>query len=265
MLFFPRLRRQAKWVFLLLAIVFAGGFVFFGVGSGSSGLGDLFSGNFGSLFGGSSGPSISKLQKTVAKNPSDADSWLKLARALEQKNRTDEAVTALETYTALRPKNAIGWQELATQYLTQAQNYYTQGIAYQTELAGVFGPGIGTPSDSFLAQEFQKNPLYAALTAALSQKIGELQAKLQSTLKQRAGAYERSVNALPANDPGLAGAVFTWARAADDAQDYPTALKAYQRYVRLAPDGPLARDARSRIKELKKLVQAQQASATPAG
>src|SRR5205809_1132558 len=40
-MFFPRLRRQAKWVFVLLVFVFAGGFVFFGVGSGSTGLGDL--------------------------------------------------------------------------------------------------------------------------------------------------------------------------------------------------------------------------------
>src|SRR5216110_1456005 len=39
-MFFPRLRRQAKWVFVLLVFVFAGGFVFFGVGSGSTGLGD---------------------------------------------------------------------------------------------------------------------------------------------------------------------------------------------------------------------------------
>ena len=31
-MFFPRLRRQAKWVFLFLALVFALGFVGFGVG-----------------------------------------------------------------------------------------------------------------------------------------------------------------------------------------------------------------------------------------
>ena len=36
-MFFPKLRKHAKWVFVLLAIVFAGGFVFLGVGSGSNG------------------------------------------------------------------------------------------------------------------------------------------------------------------------------------------------------------------------------------
>src|SRR2546423_13452764 len=53
-MFFPRLRRQAKWVFLLLAVIFAGGFVFFGVGSGSTGLGDLLRGKF-NIFGSNSG------------------------------------------------------------------------------------------------------------------------------------------------------------------------------------------------------------------
>jgi cytochrome c-type biogenesis protein CcmH/NrfG len=44
-LFFVRLRKNARWVFIFLALVFAGGFVFFGVGSGSTGVSDLFSGN----------------------------------------------------------------------------------------------------------------------------------------------------------------------------------------------------------------------------
>ena len=48
-MFFPRLRRQAKWVFVLLALVFAFGFVAFGVGSGSTGISDILRGNF---FGG---------------------------------------------------------------------------------------------------------------------------------------------------------------------------------------------------------------------
>ena len=43
-MFFPRLRRRAKWVFLFLALSFGLGFVVFGVGTGISGtsLGDIF-------------------------------------------------------------------------------------------------------------------------------------------------------------------------------------------------------------------------------
>ena len=45
-LFFTRLRGHAKWAFALLAVVFAGSFVFLGVGSGNAGLGDVFSNVF---------------------------------------------------------------------------------------------------------------------------------------------------------------------------------------------------------------------------
>src|SRR5262245_18480989 len=43
-LFFSRLRGQAKWMFVLLALVFGVGFVVFGVGGGIPGtsLGDIF-------------------------------------------------------------------------------------------------------------------------------------------------------------------------------------------------------------------------------
>src|ERR687886_137900 len=71
-MFFPRLRAQAKWVFVFLAAVFALGFVFFGVGSGSTGLGDILRGNF-NIFGSSSGTSTSsavkKALKRTEKNP----------------------------------------------------------------------------------------------------------------------------------------------------------------------------------------------------
>ena len=55
-MFFPRLRRQAKWVFVFLALVFAIGFVAFGVGSGSTGISDILRGNF---FGGGTSTSAS--------------------------------------------------------------------------------------------------------------------------------------------------------------------------------------------------------------
>ena len=52
-LFFGRLRSHAKWAFVFLAVIFAGGFVFLGVGTGSgSGLGDVFS----NIFTGGGGP-----------------------------------------------------------------------------------------------------------------------------------------------------------------------------------------------------------------
>lgn len=242
--------------------MFAGGFIFFGVGSGSAGIGDLFRGDFGGIFGGSSsgGTSISKLQKSVAKNPGDAESWRKLGEALQAKNRTAEAVAALEQYTGLRPKDSTGWQEIANLYLIQAQNYYVQIGEVQTQLDSLPGPPPGVPPDSFLAREFQKNSLYAAIADELNKKLSDLEAKFGSVLRQREGAWGRAVTTLPASDPSLPGIVFQWARAAEDAQDYQTALKAYRRYLQLVPEGDLAPDAKAAIKRIKQILQAQKAT-----
>src|SRR5262245_16121062 len=100
-LFFQRIRRQAKWVFVFLAFVFAGSFVIYGVGSGSTGIGDLLRGNFGGIFGGGSSsgsPSVGKAQKEIAKNPKNAQAYRDLARAYEQKRNDTGAVAALQSY-----------------------------------------------------------------------------------------------------------------------------------------------------------------------
>src|SRR5919202_3401468 len=84
-MFFPRLRRQAKWVFVFLALVFALGFVFFGVGSGSTGIGDLLKGNF-NLFGGGGGTQSSGVKKALKRtheHPKDPAAWNALATAYQ--------------------------------------------------------------------------------------------------------------------------------------------------------------------------------------
>jgi hypothetical protein len=97
-MFFPRLRRQAKWVFLFLALVFALGFVGFGVGAGGVGVGDIFR----DASGGSGVPSISEAEKRVSENPRDAAAFRDLATA-HQSAGTDDAIEALENFVALRP------------------------------------------------------------------------------------------------------------------------------------------------------------------
>src|SRR3954452_20272696 len=87
-LFFMRLRRQAKWVYVLLAVLFAITFAFLGVGSGTNGLDQLFSGlNF---FGGG-GPSVSKAKKPIRDHPNEAKGFRDLATAYEAKGDTADA------------------------------------------------------------------------------------------------------------------------------------------------------------------------------
>ena len=78
-MFFPRLRRHSKWMFLLLALFFGLGFVLFGVGASGTGLGDLFRNNHG----GSGGNSVKSALKATEKNPKDAKAWQDLATAYE--------------------------------------------------------------------------------------------------------------------------------------------------------------------------------------
>ena len=96
-LFFTRLRKRAKWVFIFLAVVFGLSFALFGVGSsvgGGGGLQDIFNGIRG---GGSGTPSVSKAQKATQKNPKDAQAWNDLASAYDLNGDYVSAIPAWVT------------------------------------------------------------------------------------------------------------------------------------------------------------------------
>src|ERR1043166_6385899 len=95
-LFFARLRRHTKWMFVLLALVFGVGFVAFGVGSGSTGIGDILRGNF---FGGGGDSVDSQIQaepKKIPAKPGDMQPYIDLAGLYRQKQDTASAIRTLE-------------------------------------------------------------------------------------------------------------------------------------------------------------------------
>ena len=115
-MFFPRLRRHAKWMFVFLAIALGGGFVLFGVGAGGTGVGDIFRGG-----GASSGvPSISSAEKKTREKPKDVQAWRDLSTALQTDGKTAEAVVAQERVVELAPKDTDALRELAALHLAQA-------------------------------------------------------------------------------------------------------------------------------------------------
>jgi hypothetical protein len=115
-MFFPRLRRHAKWMFLFLALAFGLGFVGFGVGAGGIGVGDVFR----DAAGGTSVPSVSDAEQRVLDNPKDAQAFKDLATAHQADDNIDEAIEAMQSYVALRPRDTDGLRELAALYLQQA-------------------------------------------------------------------------------------------------------------------------------------------------
>lgn len=250
-LFFSRLRVHAKWMFVVLAAVFALGFVIFGVGSGSTGISDALQNafNFG---GGSSGPSISSLKHKTAAHPKDPTAWRDLATAYEQKQQTGNAISALKRYTALRPKDTSALQELASQYSSLANTYSTQAqdaqAAVQTADPGsIFAP----PSTTALGRAFTdpsklQDPIAAALSQQATTRATTVYQKLTSVEAQAESTYRK----LAKLDPTDASTQVQLGQAAQAANDTKTAIAAYRRFLELAPTDPLAPQVRAVLKQL---------------
>ena len=163
-------RRVIKVIYIMLAVVMAGGLIFFGVGSNQQGglfdaINPFSSGN------GSSGNSqietqIKELEEKVKANPDKAQDWAQLAALRVQaaqavgnfdsdsgnvtfsdksRERLEEAGQAWQRYLALKPKNRDA------------------AIAAQMVLA--YGPeGINSPIKAFEAQQIVTNarPTFAS-------------------------------------------------------------------------------------------------------
>ncbi len=249
---------HAKWAFVLLALVFAVGFVVFGVGSGSTGVSSALQNafNFG---GGSGGASISKLEKQTAKNPLDAKAWRDLATAYETKHRTQDAINALEQYTGLRPRNQDALIDLAGQYQTLANQYASDYSAAQAELgslqlpASAFPPPASTPfGKAFTDPNALQDPIAAAVQAQVSQKTNTALSNYQSAQSHIESAYQRLAKLSP-DDPSTQ---ILLARAAESANDPKTAIAAYKRFLKLAPSDSSAPTIRQQLKQLEQQVKA---------
>ena len=241
-LFFSRLRRKAKFAYVLLAVLFAITFAFLGVGSGSGGLDQLFSGL--NIFS-SGGTSVSKAQSELNKHPNDPQGYRDLATAYEAKGDTANAIGALQRYTDAKPKNATAWNELAGLQLTQAQSYVTQ---YQ---AAVQNQQLAAPSQGFapsgkLATAIGTNPIEQAAATTANTATNDLYQKATIGFSNAIASYKRLV----AIDPTNSDAQFQLAQAAQTAGDKTTAIAAYKAYVKLNPDSSTAAQVRQLIKQL---------------
>jgi tetratricopeptide (TPR) repeat protein len=247
-LFFGRLRRQAKWAFVFLAVVFAGSFVFLGVGSGNSGLGDVFS----SIFSGSSGPSLSSLQKKVAESPRDLTAVSDLASKLQSEGRTEEAIEVLRSFLALEPRNVEALNQLAVLYQGRLQEEATAAQAafdaLQTSIASdLFGLDPASPLGRALAAD--RNPLSEAIRSDVERRYSEAAARAQAAAQGALDAYRKLADLQP-DDPT---ALFQYAQFADQQAQRPAeAIAAYKRFLQRFPDDSFAPDVRKRLRELEK-------------
>jgi Flp pilus assembly protein TadD len=242
-LFFVRMRRSAKPVYVILAVLFAATFAFLGVGSGSSGLDQLF--NNINIFGGGHGKSVSSAQKEIQKHPNDAKGYRDLASAYEAKGDTGNAVTALQQYTNLKPKDVKAWSELAGLQATQAQDYLTQ---YQN---AYLARQLASPSTTFyptgkLGTALGTNPIENASASSAQTTLNDVQQRVQLAYNGTVSSWQQVTKLQPKNS----NAWFQLAQAAQTAGNTTSAVDAYTHYLKLNPGSPNAAQIRQLIKQL---------------
>jgi tetratricopeptide (TPR) repeat protein len=241
-LFFMKLRRRAKFVYVLLAVLFAVTFAFLGVGSGSSGLDQLFS-NI-NIFGGG-GNSVSKAQKHIKEHPNAAAGYRELATAYESKGDTDGAISALQSYTRIKAKDAKAWSELAGLQVTQASSF---AQAYQDAYTA---RQLAAPSTPFLpggklGTALGQSKIEQAAAQRAEASVTDLQQRAQLAYNNAVSSYDQAAKLQPTN----ANAWILLGQTAQQAGDLATALKGYRRFLKLNPDSTSAKQIKQLIKSL---------------
>ncbi|MDP9231680.1 MAG: hypothetical protein M3O73_02820 [Actinomycetota bacterium] len=245
-MFFPRLRRQAKWVFVFLALVFAVGFVAFGVGSGSSGISDILRGNFFGGGGTSTSSLVKQKQKAIARNPKDVSAYLDLAGLYQQDQDETKALATLSKAEQVAPQNFDVLNRIAGIYSGQAE---LERQAAQNAQIVYFESTVSPPGldpSSTLGQAISSDPY----SDVLKTKANEAYSKMVSAFTKAEGAYKQLVSAA-AGTSQEANAQLQLAGAAQISGDTATAVSAYTRFLKIAPDSPNALAVRQTLAQLK--------------
>jgi tetratricopeptide (TPR) repeat protein len=246
LMFFPKLRRRAKWVFLLLAIAFAIGFVAFGVGTGVGGtsIGDVLRDLIGQR---NTAGSLEDAQKKAQQNPKNADAQLAYANALQARGRTQEAIAALEAYTALQPKDSDALRQLASLWGSLANTARQDAQDAQLEAAEASATSsIATPSTPFL-QDVEQNKIAQTLAEQATTRATAAQQRAQQASAHEQKVYEQLTLLIP-DDPSI---FLSLGIAAQQANDLESAVAAYEKFLDLAPSDPSAAQVKQQVQFLK--------------
>ena len=242
-MFFPRLRRHAKWMFVALALVFGVGFVAFGIGAGGTGIGDILRDGGG----GGDSLSVSGARKATQENPNDAQAWRDLSTAYQAEGDTDGAIVALNRYADLKPKDADALRELGGLYLTKGGEKQQEAQIAQLRAVYFGGSTQFAPELVVKGQTVGGDPIANALEQEAGKRVSELLSQARQSYADAVGTYRQLVAITP-KDPSVQ---LELAQAAEQAFDTATAIQAYEEFLRLAPDDPNAELVKQQLKRLK--------------
>lgn len=246
-MFFTRLRRHAKWMFVFLALVFGVGFIGFGIGANqNASIGDLLRGDGGAPEG---SISLKDARENLKENPKSIQAQRDLATALQQEGETAEAISVLEGLVAAQPKDEEALRELAGLHLARANQLAREAQLAQFRL-GYLAPGSTFANPLRTAEDgtpLVSDPIEDAVSERASRQVSEAYGKAQASYEAAESAYEKLVAAVP-NDPNVQ---IELAQAAQQSGNYDKAIAAYERFLELAPDDPSAEIVKQQISQLK--------------
>ncbi len=247
-MFFPKLRRKAKWVFAFLALAFALSFVVAGVGTGfGSGFGDYLSELFNRQPGTDDQVSLEDARERVAKNPKDAKAQLALANAAAGEQRIDEAIAALVAYKELRPRDQDALRQLAGLYLEKASAAEQRAQAAQERGAEAFFSNEISDPNSKVGQALGAGPLVSSEQQDVSQAYSTAMTEAQDAYTKEAATWKE----LAALDPEEPSYLKELGRSSTQANQAPQAIAAFERFLKLSPNDPDAAQIRQILKQLR--------------
>ena len=258
-MFFPRLRRQAKWMFVFLAVVFGLGYVIFNVGGSipGTGLGDVLQG----IGQSTSGPTEGSAREKIKDHPNDPTGYFELSTALQRDGKTDEAIAPLQRYLELRPRDRSALSQLAGLYLSQGRRAQDEAAQAQAEYEQVTGGGVFAPSQSSkFGQRFGEGQITQLLSTQINQRLSSAYVRAQEAYRNAMTTYKKLVAVIPDAQEAEQPSIFLQlAFAAQSANDLKEALRAYRRFLVVAPDSPNAPGVKAQITQLKAALKAQPA------
>ena len=245
-MFFPRLRRQARWMFVLLALVFGGGFIIFGVGSNlPSGLGDVLVDQGGS---GEGAVSADEARERISENPRNAEAYRDLANALQQDGDTDGAIAALEQYLNLRPRDPEVLQALAGLHLSKASRLQRRLVTAQARAQELAPPAPVGGLTANGQPVLEPDPITEAAISPIQARVSTLSAQLQQATSSALTAYKD----LARVEPREPSHQLLLAQTAEAAGEVQTAIAAYRRFIQLSPEDPNVGPIRRQIRALER-------------
>lgn len=255
-----RLRGHFKWVFALLAIIFALMFVVAGVGTSGPSMLDMLTNSAGGSDAPAKVATNTAVKEALAKTkaaPEDPQAWLALAQAYVNTGSPEKVPAAAAKAAELAPKDATVQGAVADVYLAEAAAALQEA---QAEYAAAQAKGnvagrAAVPQTVIPGQSNGVTPFQTAQESISSTVMAEASAKVTPLQTEATDAYKAAVTAqtivteLKPNDPA---AWFRLGQISSAANDSVAAIDAYKMFVKLAPNDPLTPKVKEEIARLEK-------------